>query len=189
MAIDPASDIVLEVARAADPQRAAAVAQRLATLASDAPPTSTNFAATLEKARPASADDMRVRIGSPSDAASARANKAKVQFEAVLLNSFVSEMLPKDTPDAFGHGMSGEMGRSPLAEKISKQMAASGALGLGERLFATHPLTSTARLAHETRAMRGNVAAATQMSGNELSLGGGAHVVDGAVLFADAQKS
>ena len=64
--------------------------------------------------------------------------KAKIQFEAMMLNSFVSELLPKDTSEVFGQGMAGDMWRSMLAEQVSTQIAKSGKLGLARRLFATH---------------------------------------------------
>ena len=44
-------------------------------------------------------------------------------------------MLPKDAPAAFGEGLSGDMWRSLLAEKMSEQIAKSGALGISRRLF------------------------------------------------------
>jgi Rod binding domain-containing protein len=112
-----------------------------------------------------------------------------MQFESVLMNSFVNEMLPKDAPDAFGQGLAGEMWRSLLAEKISNQIARSGALGLGERLFATHPLSASARLTRATRALHAGAADAAQMSANALSVASGADVRDGAVLFADAERA
>ena len=55
-----------------------------------------------------------------------------------MLNSFVSELLPKDTGEVFGQGMAGDMWRSMLAEQVSTQIAKSGKLGLARRLFATH---------------------------------------------------
>jgi Rod binding domain-containing protein len=192
MAIKPPSDIVLEVARAADPQRAAAVAQRLSALATDAPSAEADFTAALEKTRSASpapvegAPDMRARIGSAGADPNDRVRKVQVQFEAALLNNFVGEMLPKDAPETYGQGLAGEMWRSLLAEKISNQIAASGALGLGERLFATHPLSASSRLAHATRGLRSDVAEAAQMSANPLSLASGADVADGSILFASA---
>jgi len=199
MAITPPSDIVLEVARAADPARAAAVARRLSALGADSPTASADFAATLSSTLPASVApprgvaDMRMRIGSTIDPEAARAHKAEVQFEAVLLNSFVGEMLPKDAPEAYGKGLAGEMWRSLLAEKISNQIAGAGVLGIGERLFATHPLSATSELTHATRAVRANAAQmsanAAQMSANALSMASGAETGDGDVLFANAAKS
>jgi flagellar protein FlgJ len=192
MAIAPPSDIVLEVARAADPERAAAVTRRLSSLGAESATATADFTAALSGTLPASAapprgvPDMRVRIGSKVDTETARAHKAEVQFEAVLLNSFVGEMLPKNAPEAYGQGLAGEMWRSLLAEKISNQIAGAGVLGLGQRLFATHPLSATSQLMHATHAAR---ASAAQMSANALSMAGGAEMGDGNVLFANPAKS
>ena len=59
-----------------------------------------------------------------------------------MLNSFVSELLPKDTGEVFGQGMAGDMWRSMLAEQVSTQIAKSGKLGLARRLFATHEVAA-----------------------------------------------
>src|SRR6202034_4650996 len=64
--------------------------------------------------------------------------QAKTQFEAMMLNSFVGGLLPKDSSEVFGQGMAGDMWRSMLAEQVSTQIATSGKLGLARRLFSTH---------------------------------------------------
>src|SRR5947209_5009562 len=57
----------------------------------------------------AAASNMRARLADATRAGSQRAHKAEVQFESVMLSSFIGEMLPKDAPDAFGKGMAGDM--------------------------------------------------------------------------------
>ncbi len=79
--------------------------------------------------------DARVTLADPAQTGSARAAKARQQFEATLLNSFVSEMMPKDTASAYGGGYAGDMWRSLLSEKIADQIAKSGVLGIAGRLF------------------------------------------------------
>jgi len=193
MAIDPPSDIVLEVARAADPARAAAVARRLNALAVNGSASSEDFGAALERANPSRAPtpvagaDMRGKLAALQPGGNDKASKAQVQFESVLLNSFVGEMLPKDAPGAYGQGLAGEMWRSLLAEKISGEIASSGALGIGRRLFATHPLSTSAALmgaAKESDKVRADTA---QMSANALSMASGADVSEGAFLFSAAK--
>jgi hypothetical protein len=195
MAIDPPSDIVLEVARAAAPARAAAVAQRLTALAAGASAASADFGAALDAASPSKtapasvegARDMRAKLASTRQTANDKASQAQVQFEAVLLNSLVGEMLPKDAPDAYGQGLAGEMWRSLLAEKISGEIAGSGALGIGRRLFATHPLSASASLMGAARESEKSRAETVQMSANALSLATGADVAEGAFLFPAAK--
>src|SRR5665811_524997 len=109
MAFNPSTDVVLEVASAADPSRATIAAQRLSAIAgSNASPahfvSSLNQvagAASATSAPLANAADARSRLaeapGGPD-----KLGKAKTQFEAMMLNSFVSELLPKDTGEVFG---------------------------------------------------------------------------------------
>src|SRR5208337_4582327 len=176
----------LEVLNAADPARASLAAERLAALGAGA--SSGDFAADLDRAASAAEAvpppaaglaDARTRLEAGADAPDA-ASRAKVEFEAMMLNSFVGEMLPKDASALFGEGAAGDMWRSMLSEQVSRQIAKSGALGLSRRLFATHELVPGARPER--------VGGAAEMSGNILSAPGGAEVVNGAVLFAGSRR-
>ncbi|THD49352.1 MAG: hypothetical protein E7774_01545 [Bradyrhizobium sp.] len=204
MAVDPSSDIVLEVAKAADPTRAAAVAQRLNALAAGAGADKADFAqaladtasATAAGASAAAADlgpsaaNARARFAAAAaaDTADARAEKVKTGFESVMLNSFVSEMMPKDTESVFGQGLAGDMWKSMLADQVSRQIAKSDALGIGKRLFATHPLGAGAALEQPSRTDAA-AASVAQMSANSLALPINADVPAGAVLFAREKRS
>jgi len=233
MAIDPPSDIVLEVARAADPERAAAVARRLTKLAAPGGDPGADFAAALGQTSPATsaasatvaaalgrtnpatsaasaavaaalgqtspatsaasaavagAPGMRARLTNIAHAQSAKARQAQVQFEAVLLNSFVGEMLPKDAPATYGQGLAGEMWRSMLADQVSRKIASSGSLGIGQRLFATHPMTASSALGHAGRPSQVGAAPPAQMSANALSASSSADITDGAFLFSGAKR-
>jgi len=147
MAIDPANDIIIDVIRAADPQRATAAAQRLYAIGN--PGTSADFATTLDETVPAPARSATPRLEAPgalssfarlNGAGTSKAESTAVNFEAVLINNFIGEMLPKDKGDFFGAGLAGDMWKSMLADQISRQIAKSGELGIGKRLFATHPI-------------------------------------------------
>ena len=188
MAFSPKTDVILEVASAADPSRASLAAQRLNAIAgSNATPadfvSSLNQAAGAANAPPSSLTggaDARSRL---ADAAggSDKTKQAKIQFEAMMLNSFVSELLPKNTSEVFGQGMAGDMWRSMLAEQVSTQIAKSGKLGLAKRLFATHEVgLHPGRVGEAAK----NVAeSAAQMSANILSAPAAADPGNGAVLF------
>lgn len=195
MPIDASSDIVLEVAKAADPSRASAVAQRLNALSGAAGADAADFAETLAATAPAAMDgpsaaDARARFSAAVDAADEKAAKAKIGFEAVMLNSFVSEMLPKDTSSVFGRGLAGDMWKSMLADQVSRQIAKTDALGIAKRLFATHPLgEASAALETARRADAATSAATAQMSANSLALPSGVEVDGGAVLFAGEKRS
>jgi len=197
MAIDPPSDIILEVAKAADPERSAAVARRLAGLSAGGGAATADFAVALNETAPAKATadaaiagapNMRARLANIGQARSDEAKKAQVQFEAVLLNSFVGEMLPKDAPDTYGQGLAGEMWRSMLADQVSRKIAGSGVLGIGERLFQTHPLKASSSLEHVGRTSPSGAASPAQMSANALSAASGADIADGSYLFGDAKS-
>lgn len=194
MAFNPRTDVILEVASAADPSRATLAAQRLNALAgSNATPadfvSSLNQAAGVANAPPSSLPggaDARSRL---ADAASGpeKLGKAKTQFEAMMLNSFVSELLPKDTGEVFGQGMAGDMWRSMLAEQVSTQIAKSGKLGLARRLFATHEVSLHSGRVGEAAKTAGEPAA--QMSANILSAPAAADPENGAVLFAGRKQT
>lgn len=190
MALDTSNDVVMEVARAADPARAANVTQRLNALGAFTPPAAAgaDFAQAMHqtseevaKSRGA-AVAMRTRFVDAEKATNDRTDKARVKFEAAMLNNFVSEMMPKDAPDVFGEGTAGDMWKSMLSEKISDELAKSGTLGISRRLFAGHANSSAAALSHAERAdaLGHN---ATLTSGNDLSLPSGASVSSGSFLF------
>jgi Rod binding domain-containing protein len=194
MAIDASADIVMEVAKAADPERAAAVAQRLNALAGAAGADTADFADTLAATAPTAASapsavDARARFAAAADASDEKAAKVKTEFESVMLNTFVSEMLPKDASTVFGQGLAGDMWKSMLADQVSRQMAKSDALGIGKRLFATHPLAASDALEKAQRADAAAAATTAQMSANSLALPSGAEVDGGAVLFASGKRS
>jgi Rod binding domain-containing protein len=191
LAIDPASDLILDVIRAGDPERAAAAASRLAAIANAGAAASGDFGTELDETASPSSPAASAVV---SDAGGARARlaaianqndpaaKAKADFEAMLLNGFVSEMLPKDSEAVFGQGMAGDMWKSMLADQVSRQIAKSGALGIGDRLFATHPMPSRSLNAEGGVGVGADAAAAAQASVNPLSVGASSSVVGGVVL-------
>ena len=194
MAFNPRTDVVMEVLSAADPSRASLAAQRLNALAGSNAP-SADFSADLERAAGfaaaiaaplANAADARSRLaeipGGPD-----KLGQAKTQFEAMMLSSFVGELLPKDASSVFGQGTAGDMWRSMLAEQVSLQIAKSGKLGLARRLFATHEIAPRGG-AHPGEAARA-AGEAAQMSANILSARTGAELDDGAVLFAGRKRT
>jgi Rod binding domain-containing protein len=194
MAIDASSDIVMEVAKAADPARAAAVAQRLNALGAAAGADANDFADTLAATAPAAASgssalDARARLAAAADTTDEKATRVKTEFESVMLNSFVSEMLPKDASTVFGQGLAGDMWKSMLADQVSRQIAKSDALGIGKRLFASHPLAASEALEKAQRADATAATATAQMSANSLALPSDVEVDGGAVLFASENRS
>ena len=194
MTFNPRTDVVLEVASAADPSRASLAAQRLNAIAGSNAPAA-DFAANLDRAAGAAtamasqtvnAADARSRLAEAAGGAD-KLGQAKTQFEAMMLNSFVGELLPKDTASVFGQGMAGDMWRSMLAEQVSMQIAKSGKLGLARRLFATHEMEPRSGGAGETARAAGESAA--QMSANILSEPSAADLDNGAILSAGGKRT
>lgn len=68
-----------------------------------------------------------------SKAEDLRAEKVKMEFEAVILSQFIGEMLDS-TSEVFGDGMQGDLINTVLKDAISKQIAQSGGLGIKKML-------------------------------------------------------
>ena len=196
MAINPPSDIVLDVLKAADPTRAEAATQRLNALGAGADPG--DFAKMLDSTAQSSlagldgapsAANMRSRFMRKDLAESQKTAHTQVEFEASVLNSFVGEMLPKDAPGVYGEGTAGDIWRSMLGDQIAHQIAKSGELGIAKRLFATHQLPHQSGQEHASLVSSGGTAAASQTSANPLSMPSGADFNNGAFLFTDHKRT
>ena len=138
MAISPASDLILDVARAADPQKAMATTRTLAAAPGDP---SGDFAAALDRLPSSVPLPGGMSYRNPVAALDEKLNparKAEVGLESMLLKSMIEEMLPKEASHVYGAGVAGGVWKSMLSEKVAEQIAKSGALKIGERLFATH---------------------------------------------------
>ena len=146
MSIAPPSDIILDVAQAADPQRLQAATTKLNAMATASGGTAVDFQSLLANA-----------AAKPSPAATAAASPAGApptpfpsraatvtppmspyrKFEAVLLQTFVQEMLPKDD-NLFGDAASADACRSMLAEQLANQLAKSGRIGIAQMIEKAH---------------------------------------------------
>jgi peptidoglycan hydrolase FlgJ len=126
LAISTHGDLVLDVVRAADPAAAEAARSRLASMAGRT--AETGFSVEL----------------APGAGAAGRADgatatpEAFAKFEAMVLQTFIQSMLPKDTESVYGEGMAGEMWQSMLAEQLGTVMAARGGIGIADRILRDH---------------------------------------------------
>jgi peptidoglycan hydrolase FlgJ len=190
VAINPPSDIVLDVLNAADPTRAEATTQRLNALGAGAPATD-DFSKVLDKAAPAALGlaNARNKLMNKALADAQKTAHAKVEFEASLLSNLVGEMLPKDMDSVYGQGTAGDIWRSMMGDQIAHQIAKSGRLGIADRLFASHPLPHDGGKSHASLVSPGGLANTTLTSGNPLSLPAAADDANGAFLFGDHKKS
>jgi flagellar protein FlgJ len=138
----PPSDIVLGVALAADPQKYRAAAERLrrASAAADVEPAAsaweTSIAQAAEAAQAGAAGPpiSGAVPGVPRQARSAP--DAFGQLEAVVMQTFIQSMLPKNAKHVFGKGLAGDIWKSMLAEKLANELARGGQVGLAKRLQA-----------------------------------------------------
>jgi flagellar protein FlgJ len=180
MAIQPPSDLILDVARNADSGLEAAATRRLEALAAAGGASGANFASALDQVAAAQqpkgkAASAALTVGAHSIKASAksgdRAAQAAQEFEASLLGSFVNEMMPKEASAFYGQGVGGDIWKSMLADQIGHHLAKSGTLGLARRLFATHPIESLhGRSPSQGSSTDAAAPRAAQMSSQSLSL-------------------
>lgn len=57
-----------------------------------------------------------------------------VQFEAFVLQSFIQSMMPEKASEIYGEGTAGEVWKSMLAEKMAKQIAEHGGIGIAKMI-------------------------------------------------------
>ena len=128
MAISPPSDIVLDVARAADPAGVEAARTALAGRAGQVAANAEAFSV-RETGATASAGALDARTATP---------ESYKRFEAMVLQTFIQNMLPKDAGAVYGKGMAGDMWKSLLAEKVADSLAERGGIGIADRVLGKH---------------------------------------------------
>jgi hypothetical protein len=140
VAIIPSADIVLDVARAANPNQYRAAVERLARLRANV---ATDEVFTLPPAAapaqtPAGSADRTSSTTRPIEAGASAPSRRRLdaygQFEAFVLQSFIQSMLPKNATNVFGQGSAGGFWRSMLAEKMGDELARSGQIGIARKL-------------------------------------------------------
>jgi len=134
LAISPPSDIVMDVARAAEPADVEAARAALARRAG-------STAGTFSVDQTTSVDAGSVLSRATADKAEA-ANPAKKfqRFEAMVLQTFIQNMMPKDAEGVYGKGLAGDMWKSQLSEQLANVMAARGGIGIARSMLADHYL-------------------------------------------------
>lgn len=147
MSIFPATDMIVDVARAADPRRRDIAMRRLAE-ASDAPaPDWAHFAnmalggtsrapaaaAGLTRTQTAAASVSLTASAAVTPSASETGNPAVDafrKFEALILQTFIEALLPKEDSGLYGHGTAGGLWRSMMAEQVGTRITQAGGIGL-----------------------------------------------------------
>ncbi len=134
MAINPPSDLVMDVARAADPQAYRMAAERLKSASGLAWPEVASSATGLTRDNFASFSDSLAAGVSMAPKAENTANPAYRKFEAFMLQSFVQSMFTGDATATFGKGIAGEYWKSMMAEAMANKMADGGGVGIARLL-------------------------------------------------------
>ena len=137
MSIQTATDLILDVVKAADP----AVAQKAEALLE---------AASIRKSGQAAAtpvfEQQLLASTAPSDvlalskpvAPTMQDNAAQSyqRFEAMILQSFIGSMLPQDSEEFYGKGTAGEIWKGMMAEQLGAALAKGGGIGIADRMLA-----------------------------------------------------
>lgn len=129
MAFDFGSDILVDAMKAADPSRAAQAKERLEQLSGIR---KANETINGGVAKPFSADLATPRSAEKSIDSHAESMR---KFEAVVLTTFIQNMMPKDASSVYGEGLAGDMWKSQMAEKIAEQLSKRGGIGIADRLL------------------------------------------------------
>ena len=130
MAISLPSDIVLDVARAVEPAGVEAARAELARRSGGA---SAGDAPGVFSLTEATAD----RTSAAAGAEPATPESFK-RFEAMVLQTFIQNMLPKGAGEVYGKGVAGDMWKSLMAEQLAGVMAKRGGIGISERVLRDH---------------------------------------------------
>ncbi|GEP03193.1 rod-binding protein [Methylobacterium oxalidis] len=138
MSISPPSDIVLDVARAAEPARVEAAAAKLALPGDPAAFTDAVRAASAALHMPLDARGTLTGLQNQSALHGPAADPYR-KFEGLVLQQFVEAMMPEKSETVFGKGNAGGIWKSMLAEQIGEQIARAGGLGIAKMLGKAHP--------------------------------------------------
>lgn len=187
MAISPPSDIVLDVARAADPMRQQVAFDRLQRMGSGV--AGTQFAAAVDEAAPGAASPglagarekfaslAPAKLASTPNAAQTKSAKTLQQFEAQVISTFIEQMMPEASANNFGSGTAGGVWRSMMSEQIANQVAKAGGLGIRQKVEAA----IAARNNTDTTVSGNPVAAASKLLDSKIA---GANARDLAIPLA-----
>ncbi|QRE76683.1 rod-binding protein [Methylobacterium aquaticum] len=145
MSISPPSDIVLDVARAADPARFQEAAAKLSQPGSAG---ATAFAdaardAGLSTHMPLDARGSLLSLQNQTALTGAGSDPYK-KFEGLVMQQFVEAMMPEKSETVYGKGNAGGIWKSMLAEQIGTQIAKAGGIGIAKMLNASHPAAPAA---------------------------------------------
>jgi len=147
MAIQPVSDLVLDVINQADPTEVRAATRALkapAVVSKDLPVSEPSWASSSFSRFMAEAESAKAKgqegieqLNSMANRYSKKLDNADLgeKLESAILQTFVKSMLPKEMETVYGGGTAGTMWKGLMAEQLANQLAKSGSIGLAEMLL------------------------------------------------------
>lgn len=147
LSIQTATDLILDVVRAADPavaQKAEAMLEAASVRKSEAAARTPAF----ERQLLASSDPSALPLAKVLDAIEARTESGAGaqmvdkteetyrKFEAMILQKFIGSMLPQDSEELYGKGTAGEIWKGMMAEQLGAVLAKGGGIGIADRMLA-----------------------------------------------------
>ena len=144
MSISPPTDIVMDVARAADPGRYQEAAAKLSAPGDPAAFGDAARAAGLSLHMPLDARGTLTGLQNQTAVGTGSGSDPYKRFEGLVLQQFVEAMMPEKSETVYGKGNAGGIWKSMLAEQIGAQIAKSGGLGIAAMLSKAHPATDKA---------------------------------------------
>lgn len=146
MSISPPTDIVMDVAKAADPQRYQEAAAKLSAPGDPAAFTDAVRAAGLALHMPLDARGSLTSLQNQTTLAGAGpVSDPYRKFEGLVLQQFVEAMMPDKSETVFGKGNAGHIWKSMLAEQIGQQIAKAGGIGIAKMMNKAHPAVEPAQ--------------------------------------------
>ena len=136
MSIQTATDIILDVVRAADPavaQRAEAMLEAASIRKSEQAAATPAFQHQLLAS--ANGSSVSMSAASVGDAAPVKSLEVYQRFEAMILQNFVGSMLPKDSEQLYGEGTAGDIWKGMMAEQLGAVLAKGGGIGIAARMM------------------------------------------------------
>jgi peptidoglycan hydrolase FlgJ len=134
LSIQTATDIILDVVRAADP----AVAHRAEAMLEAASARKSEQAAgtpAFQHQLLASADPSSLSVTDSKDVAPDKSAQTYQRFEAMILQSFIGSMLPQDSEQLYGKGTAGDIWKGMMAEQLGAALAKGGGIGIAARMM------------------------------------------------------
>lgn len=163
MAIQPPSDLVLDVSRAADPLEYRASVEKLRNAQSAIRAANQQTSATGFSEMAKLVDNTSASYPSAQNINQFKINhkvgdnqqvEAYKKFEAFMLQSFIQNMFTTDTPSVFGQGQAGEYWKSMMAEAMAGELADHGGIGVAKMLERSDQIKQNSINAEENQDMK-----------------------------------